>query len=52
MTEGSTCAALTGVHPVDDGLHGALRGVTVQDNTVTLFSSYIDFSLFLLGGGS
>lgn len=27
---------LTPVHPVDDGLHGALRGVAVQDHAVSL----------------
>lgn len=33
---GGGADVLTPVHPVDDGLHGALRGVAVQDHAVSL----------------
>lgn len=44
--------ALTRVHPVDDGLHGALRGVAVQDHAVSLLRLQVDLFLFLLCGES
>lgn len=40
---------LTLIHPVNDGLHGALWGVTLQDNTVSLISFQGNFFFFLLG---
>lgn len=43
---------LTLIHPVNDGLHGALWGVTLQNNAVSLLSFHTDFLFFLLGRGN
>lgn len=37
---------------MDDGLHGALRGVAVQDHAVSLLRLQVDLFLFLLRGES
>lgn len=42
---------LTLIHPVNDGLHGALWGVALQDKTVSLITFQGNFFFFLLGRG-
>lgn len=50
--EGGKGIVLTGIHPMNNRLHRALRGVTVQNNTVSFFRIHIDPFFFLLGWGS